>query len=77
MKLTHNGILFEHYQSAAPGIYFSTFTDTDGARLTIKTETLIRMYELVKFDLNRNGTFDKIIKDMKDFDDAQRKEYGE
>ena len=55
MKLTNRGIVFECYRNASPSREYCSFTDTDGATLIIKTSTLVRMFELVKFDLERNG----------------------
>lgn len=68
MQITKNGVIFDNYQSASPGIGFSSFTDKDGATLIIDTATLVRMYELCKFDLERrnvwNAVMDKLEKDM-------------
>lgn len=55
MKITNNGALFADYRSASPGVDLSSFTDRDGATLLIDTATLVRMYELCKFDLERRG----------------------
>ncbi len=55
MQITKNGLIFSDYQWASPGIDFSSFTDKDGATLLIDTDTLVRMYELCKFDLERRG----------------------
>lgn len=53
MHITKNGLIFCDYQGASPGIDFSSFTDKDGATLLIDAATLVRMYELCKFDLER------------------------
>jgi len=53
MKINSTGVMFCDYRGASPGIDFSSFTDEDGATLLIDTATLVRMYELCKFDLER------------------------
>lgn len=55
MKINVNGVTFDNYRSASPGVYLSTFTDAEGATLLIDTATLVRMYELCKFDLERRN----------------------
>lgn len=61
MRITANGVTFENYRSASPGEYVSTFTDSDGATLLIDTVTLVRMYELCKFDLERRNGWDSVM----------------
>ena len=61
MKLTNRGIVFECYRNASPSSDYCSFTDTDGATLIIKTSTLVRMFELVKFDLERNGAWEYVL----------------
>jgi hypothetical protein len=55
MQVTDKGVFFTDYRSASPGVGVSSFTDRDGATLFIDTGTLVRMYELCKFDLERRG----------------------
>ena len=53
MKINANGVAFNNYRSASPGVTVSTFVDDEGATLIIDTATLVRMYELCKCDLER------------------------
>lgn len=55
MKINMNGVTFDNYRSASPGVYMSSFTDSDGATLLIDTATLVRMYELCRLDLERRN----------------------
>lgn len=55
MQVTDKGVFFADYRSASPGVGVSSFTDRDGATLFIATDTLVRMYELLKFDLEHRG----------------------
>ena len=55
MNITANGVKFDNYRSASPSVYMSTFTDYEGATLLIDTATLVKMYELCKFDLERRN----------------------
>ena len=55
MKITSTGVAFRDYVSACPSPTICSFTDRDGATLLIDTPTLVRMYELVRFDLERRG----------------------
>ena len=64
MKITRNGVLFESYVSASPASTISAFTDRDGATLLIDTATLVRMYELVRFDLERRGGWADVMARM-------------
>lgn len=64
MKLTGNGVTFENYVSANPNQYYSTFTDDEGATIRIKTSTLCRMYELVKFDLQRRNGWEFVLEEL-------------
>lgn len=48
MRLAKNGIEFAAYETAMPGRVWSTFTDADGAALTIRTDTLAAMCELTR-----------------------------
>lgn len=65
MKIGQQGVYFNGmYTSGNPGIYTSTFTDEDGARFSIDTITLLRMAELVKFDLRKNENLERIYKEM-------------
>lgn len=66
MKLTSNGILFEGYKLASPDTHICRFTDKDGATLLIKTTTLVRMYELAKFDLERNGAWEYVLEEVEE-----------
>jgi hypothetical protein len=64
MKINGEGIqIIGMYKSAMPGRFFTAFTDNDGARIYIDTETLVHLYELVKFDLeHRTGkTMDELF----------------
>lgn len=61
MKITNNGVIFTDYQRASPGTITSSFTDRDGATLLIDTGTLIRMYDLCKFDLERKGAWSSVM----------------
>lgn len=55
MKIASTGVYFDNYVNASPSSYTCAFTDRDGATLLIDAATLVRMYELVKFDLERRG----------------------
>lgn len=55
MKITSTGVYFDGYVNASPSSATCAFTDRDGATLLIDTATLVRMYELVRFDLERRG----------------------
>lgn len=55
MKINANGVTFDNYRSASPGVFLSSFTDAEGATLLIDTAILVRMYELCKFDLERRS----------------------
>ena len=56
MKITSNGVMFEgQYTSASPSPGVCRFVDRDGASLLIEARTLVAMYELVRFDLERRG----------------------
>lgn len=48
MRLTREGATFCAYETAMPGRVWSKFTDADGAALTIRTDTLVAMYELTR-----------------------------
>lgn len=61
MLLTNKGVIFDNYVGASPDSEYSTFREESGACLTIKTTTLVRMYELVKFDLERSGCWDRML----------------
>lgn len=61
MNININGVTFQDYERARPSTGYSEFIDKDGATLIIKTTTLIKMYELVKFDLELQGTFDYVL----------------
>lgn len=64
MNITSGGVTFEEYVRANPSAWYSEFTDADGATLRIKTTTLIKMYELVKFDLERQGSFETVVQSI-------------
>lgn len=64
MKITKNGVLFINYGAASPGTYLSSFTDGDGGTLLISTPALIRMYELVKFDLERRNCWQIVMEEV-------------
>jgi hypothetical protein len=55
MEITNKGVVFESYRSVNPSEGYSCFTDEDGAKLLIKTTTLVKMYEIVKYDLERRN----------------------
>lgn len=61
MKVTANGVVFDNYRGASPGFPYSAFRDHDGATLLIDTATLVRMYDLCKFDLERRGLWDEVV----------------
>jgi hypothetical protein len=65
MKFSRNGFTFDAYRSASPGVQMSSFTDADGATLHIDTATLVQMYELVKFDLQRRSGWAEVIERAK------------
>jgi len=65
MKITNEGVVFLDYQTASPHINMSQFTDSDGGTLLIATRTLVRMYELVKFDLaQHNAEWQAIVETL-------------
>lgn len=66
MKINDFGIHFEKYVTGCPDYTFSSFTDSDGARLVINSKTLIKMYELLKFDLERRGLWEQRLETMGD-----------
>jgi hypothetical protein len=56
MKLTDNGAVFDDYRSCSPSTNYCSFTDHEGATLLIPAATLVRMYNIVKYDLEtRHG----------------------
>ena len=61
MKITANGLVFEDYNSANPAQSYSTFTTPEGVKLHIKTTTLVKMYSLVQFDLERRGVWQYVL----------------
>jgi hypothetical protein len=61
MKLLSTGVIFDEYVSASPDGILSGFIDRDGAVLWIPTATLIKMYELVRFDLERKGGWASVM----------------
>ena len=61
MKITSNGLVFEDYNSANPSQTYSTFTTPEGVKLHIKTTTLVKMYSLVQFDLERRGVWQYVL----------------
>ena len=61
MKINGHGLMFADYILASPGAQVSTFTDSDGATLRIDTLTLVRMYELCKFDLERRNLWASVL----------------
>lgn len=76
MKITKNGVLFINYRTAAPGTHLSSFTDGDGGTLLISTQTLVRMYELVKFDLEKRNCWQIVLGEVEKAYDLDEK-YGE
>ena len=64
MKITSTGVAFRDYVSACPSPTICSFTDRDGATLLIDTPTLVRMYELVRFDLERRGGWADLLDRM-------------
>ncbi len=61
MQITNKGVFFEDYVSASPSTGYCSFNDKDGTTLLIPATTLVKMYELVKFDLERRGGWDTVI----------------
>lgn len=55
MKITSTGVYFDSYVGASIAPTVCAFDDRDGATLLIDAATLVRMYELVRFDLERRG----------------------
>ena len=54
MKVYDKGVIISGmYRTASPGTDVTVFTDSDGARVFIDTKTLVYLYELAKFDLER------------------------
>lgn len=54
MRITSNGVhIGGMYKRAFPGQYTTTFVDYDGVAIEIDTKTIVCLYELVKFDLER------------------------
>lgn len=66
MKISEAGTYFEDYVSARPGTFISRFTDSEGATLLIPTALLVKMYELVKFDLERSGSWKNVQSQLND-----------
>lgn len=64
MKITERGIIFEGYRGASPSTGYCSFTDRDGATLLIEATTVIRMYEIIKFDLERRGGWQAVISEL-------------
>jgi len=64
MKLTERGVVFEGYRSANPSTGYCSFTDRDGATLLIEATTVVRMYEIIKFDLERRGGWQAVISEL-------------
>lgn len=62
MKITDRGVVFEGmYRGASPSTGYCSFTDQDGATFLIEAATLVRMYEIVKFDLERRNGWDYVM----------------
>lgn len=66
MKITSTGVYFDGYVSASPSETICAFTDRDGATLLIDTAALVRMYELVRFDLERRGGWAGVMARVED-----------
>lgn len=66
MKITDCGVIFDDYVSARPNAGYCHFKDASGSTLLIPVTTLVRMYELVKFDLERSGSWETVMKWMED-----------
>lgn len=64
MKLTERGVVFEGYRSANPSTGYCSFTDHDGATLLIEATTIVRMYEIIKFDLERRGGWQAVMSEL-------------
>lgn len=64
MQLTDHGLIFDDYRGANPSTGYCSFTDKDGATLLIKTTTLVRMYEVVKFDLERRCGWQQVMSEL-------------
>jgi hypothetical protein len=63
MDITKHGVLFEDYVRACPDS-LCRFIDSQGATLLIPATTLIRMYELVKFDLSHRNMWDGLMREL-------------
>jgi len=62
MKITDRGVVFEGmYRSANPSTGYCSFTDQDGATILIEAATIVRMYEIIKFDLERRGGWKQVM----------------
>ncbi len=61
MKITDNGIIFEDYKAASPSTGYCLFVDVDGAKFLIKAETIVNMYNLIKFDLERRSGWEEVM----------------
>lgn len=65
MKIGQQGVYFEGmYTSAGPGVSLCRFTDKDGAVFMIDTTTLLRMAEIVKFDLERWNKLEYVMEQV-------------
>ena len=64
MQIASRGVVFEDYNGASPSTGYCSFTDKDGATLLIKAATLVRMYEIVKFDLERRHGWEAVIAEL-------------
>ena len=67
MKIVKNGCLIEgRALSSSPNNICCSFTDCDGARIVIDSKLLIQQYELLKFDAERHGYWDELMKKMEE-----------
>jgi hypothetical protein len=70
MKITDRGLVFEGYRCASPSTGYCSFTDKGGATLLIEATTLVKMYELVKFDLERRGGWQAVMSELENLNET-------
>lgn len=64
MKITDRGVFFEDYLGCSPSTGVCSFTDIEGATLLIQATTLVKMYEIVKFDLERRNGWNFVMAEL-------------
>ncbi len=65
MKITDRGVVFEgDYKGASPSTSYCSFTDAEGAKFLIEATTLVRMYEVVKADLERKNNWNYVVEQL-------------